>query len=498
MARRPEKSGPPPGLFDDPPQEVRKVPPRAGQKASDRAPEARRPAASGAEPDDPAAPYTVGQLTTVIKDRLSELGRIRVAGEITGFKRHTSGHIYFDLKDEGARISAVIWRSTVARGLSFEPGEGDQVLAVGRLDVYEPRGNYKLIVDRLEPMGVGALLAQLEKRKAELAARGWFERQRPLPRYPRRIGLVTSRDGAALKDVLRTRTLRWAGYPVRFCHAPMQGPGAAPAIAEAIARLDSSGVDVIVVCRGGGSLEDLWSFNELVVAEAIWHCSVPVISGVGHETDTTLADLVADRRAHTPTDAAQTVLPDLAELKGRFVRAGNYMLDGMERILARRKDRLGALTRRPALRDAKWILQARRDRLETAWMRLRPSMRTLLHGRSGRLATLQTRLERRSPRAALAEWQRRLGLVSARLLALPGRVLERAQHRLAQNARALEGVSPLAVLRRGYALTTRVGERTPLNDAAQLAVGDRVETRLAAGSFRSCVEATTGAEEAHE
>ncbi len=481
MARRSEKPVQTPGLFDDAAE------PRPAAEV--RTPEPAPPAPL--EPPrskEPAPPLTVGQLTTRIKERLLEFGRIRVEGEITGFKRHTSGHVYFDLKDEGARIACVIWRSTVARGLAFDPKEGDQVLAVGRLDVYEPRGNYKLIVDRLEPLGVGALLAQLEKHKRELAARGWFDRQRSLPSYPERVGVVTSRDGAALRDFLRTRSLRWPGYPLRLCHAPMQGPGAAAQIAQAIARLDASGVDVIVVCRGGGSLEDLWAFNELPVAEAIWSASVPVISGVGHETDTTLADFVADHRAHTPTDAAQTILPDLQQLRANLARSGNYLLEGMERALARRTDQLGILSRRPVLRDARWILDARHQRLDALRAQLKPSLAALLQVPTNRLAQLQTRLERRSPQAALADWRRRLGLASTRLQSNTQRILERAGNRLQQSARTLEVVSPLAVLGRGYSLTKREGAQTPLLDATKLALGDRVETRLSRGSFRSRVE----------
>jgi len=398
--------------------------------------------------------------------------------------------VYFDLKDEVARMACVIWRSTVARGLAFEPREGDQVLAVGRLDVYEPRGSYKLIVERLEPLGIGALLAQLEKRKAELAARGWFERRRTLPTFPGLVGVVTSRDGAALRDFLRTRSLRWPGYPLRLCHAPVQGPGAAEAVADAIARLDRSGVDVIVVCRGGGSLEDLWAFNELPVSQAIWEASVPVVSGVGHESDTTLADRVADHRAHTPTDAAQTVLPDRGKLLAAFSRAGNYLVDALERLVASRTERLLVLAGRPSLRSADWILEARRQRLATSWARLQPTLQTLVHKRSGALAALQTRLERRSPRAALDDWQRRLEGSRALLLASGRTALERAERRLEANARALEGVSPLAVLGRGYSLTTRAGESAPLTNVDGLAPGDELETRLAHGRFRARVERT--------
>ena len=288
----------------------------------------QRPAAGPGLFDAPAEDpvYSVGQLTRSVAERLGGLGRVAVEGELSELATPRSGHVYFKLKEEGAVLSCAVWRSQVRRAFAAEPKEGQQVVAHGRLDVYAPRGTYSLIVEKVEQRGIGALLAELEALKKELHQRGWFARERPLPLLPERVGIVTSRDGAALRDFLRTRSLRWPLYPVRLCHAPVQGPGAARAIAQAIQRLDASGVDLIVVARGGGSLEDLWAFNELPVAEAIWNCSVPVVSGVGHETDFTLADLVADHRAHTPTDAGQTVIPERAALVERAVRAGGMPL----------------------------------------------------------------------------------------------------------------------------------------------------------------------------
>src|SRR6185436_7829869 len=195
--------------------------------------------------------------------------------------------------------------------------------------------------------------------KAELRARGWFERKRALPAFPRLLGIVTSRDGAALRDFLRTRSLRWPGYPLRFAHTAVQGPGAGESIAAALRALDASGVDAIALVRGGGSLEDLWAFNELAVAEAIWSTRVPVVTGIGHETDTTLADLVADRRAHTPTDAAQTLIPDRAELCARIARLGNYLAEAFEQRWSERCERLEHLASRPVLQSAAWILDQR-------------------------------------------------------------------------------------------------------------------------------------------
>jgi exodeoxyribonuclease VII large subunit len=454
------------------------------------------PASSSPEPPSEPAPepppepteerLTVTALTALIERRLTSLGKLAVEGELSRITRAASGHVYFDLKDEKARLSCVVWRSGVRRAFALEPEEGAQVVVRGKLDVYAPRGSYSLIAERVEPVGVGALLAQLEALKADLAAKGWFERARPIPARPRLVGVVTSRDGAALRDFLKTRSARWAGYPVRLCHSAVQGPGAARSIADAIAALDRSGVDVVVVCRGGGSLEDLWAFNEEPVARAIWECSVPVVSGVGHETDTSLADLVADHRAHTPTDAAQVVIPDRAALDERLARLGNYLVQAATGALDERTLRVAELARRPALRDPGRILGDRARELRHLRGRLATSTDATLSRARGRVQELGGRLERGSPRRRLEGWARRLAAVAAQLPPLGAHTVERARARVAVLARGLDAISPLAVLGRGYSLTRRA-DGTPVTDAAEVAVGDELETRLAKGRVVSDV-----------
>ena len=455
-------------------------------------------AARAPEPERPAEPaaYTVSGLTAAIHGCLGGLGGLRVEGELSSVKRASSGHLYFDLKDEGARIACVVWRSGVSRAVRFEPEEGMQVVAKGRLDVYAPRGTYSLIVDRLEPLGAGALLARLEELKRELLALGWFERRRALPFLPRPIGIVTSRDGAALRDFLRTRSLRWPGYPVRLAHTAVQGPGAAGEIAAAIERLDRSGVALIVLARGGGSLEDLWAFNERAVAAAIWRASVPVVSGVGHESDSTLADLVADHRAHTPTDAAQTVIPDRAGLVGLVQRQGNFLIAALDRALERRERRLAELRGRRVLASAGWIVAERARALEAAESRLGSGARAALSARESALHKLATRLERQSPGRRIEVWEGRVARARGRLFAGGRDALERADRALALASRALESTSPLKVLSRGYSLTRRVGSAAPLVDAADLAPGDELETRLGRGSVRSRVTDVDATEDA--
>src|SRR5262245_2060173 len=465
-ARRPEPEREP-GLFDQPEASVPapRVAPRASEPrpADPRNTEPPR-AAPGPEPAPvaeaavakPQPPlYTVTQLALLLQGRLQELGRLRIEGEVSQRKRATAGHVYFDLKDAGAKLACKVWQSQVARVVRFDLAEGAQVIAWGRLDVYAPQGSYSLIVDRLEPIGLGARLAQLEQLKAELRARGWFERKRALPAFPRRLGIVTSRDGAALRDFLRTRSLRWPGYPLCFVHTAVQGPGAGESIAGALRALDAAGGDAIALVRGGGSLEDLWAFNELAVAEAIWSARVPVVTGIGHETDTTLADLVADRRAHTPTDAAQTLIPDRRELCARIARLGNYLTEAFERGFGERAERLATLASRPVLRDAGWILGERARTLLGLHARLDRGLAGGLERRAAQLSRAHARLAQRAPANELARRAQRLATARLGLARTGGRALERRTRALELAARALEGVSPLAVLARGYAIARR-------------------------------------------
>lgn len=436
----------------------------------------------------PEQPLSVSELTQRIQGLLGRLGRVAVEGEVSRVTRAQSGHVYFDLKDSGAKIACVVWRSQAKRAIGFDLKEGTQVVAHGALDVYAPRGGYSLVIERLEPAGVGALLLKLEQLKRELADRGWFERRRPLPAMPRKVGVVTSRDGAAFRDFLRTRSMRWPAYPVRLAHAPVQGPGSAAEIARALAALDASGVDVIVLCRGGGSLEDLWSFNELAVAEAIWACSVPVVCGVGHETDVTLADHVADHRAHTPTDAAQTVIPDRAELSTRLERAANYLFGALDEHLSRRTERLERLANARALRDPLALSELRERELASLGHRLRAAADSRAAQSAAGLAELARRLESQSPAAQLAERATRLALGGRRLVERGERLLSSRDERVRLAAARLESISPLRVLGRGYSLTTRADSSEPLRRAADVALGDLVETRLADGSLRARVE----------
>lgn len=492
-------------LFDDVPDGVPAPRSRRRRSTGSRRGASRGRAQGAPEPQGRGV-VSVGQLTAEIARRLSALGRVAVEGEVGQVKHAGSGHVYFTLKDSSATVACAAWRSRVTPELRQRLVEGRQVVCHGTIDVYKPRGSYSLIVDRVEPRGMGELLARLEVLKSELREKGYFERRRPLPALPGVVGVVTSRDADALRDFLRTRTLRFRGYPLRLRHTRVQGPGAAAEVAQAIADLDRSGVDVICVVRGGGSLEDLWTFNELPVAEAIWRSSVPVVSGVGHETDTTLADLVADHRAHTPTNAAELVLPDRARLDQQLERAAGYLGRAMDRVFDQRIRRLDAVASRPHLMDGARPVREREQALLRLHKRMELALRMQGKAQGERLLQASAALARRSPAAwiersgvrleALAERlpraaetirnQRatRLEGTAERLPAAGKGAAERRSAALDVLERGLHAVSPLAVLGRGYSIT-RLPDGTVVRDAAEVAPGAELETLLGTGKVRS-------------
>ncbi|HPF13019.1 MAG: exodeoxyribonuclease VII large subunit [Planctomycetes bacterium] len=460
-------------LFDLPPPGSQPEPGRPG-------PAIPAAAAAKASPDI----LGVSELTGRIAGSLSSLGKLVVEGEVSAFKRAGSGHLYFQLKDDRAALACAVWRSRVATGVRFDLADGQQVLCHGTLDVYAPRGSYSLIVERIEPRGMGEQLAKLERLKQSLREQGWFDRARPIPPRPRCIGLVTSRDADALRDFLRTRSLRWPGYPVRLCHTRVQGPGAAQEIAGAIARMDDGQVDVICVVRGGGSLEDLWAFNELPVAEAVWNCSVPVISGVGHESDTTLIDWVADHRAHTPTNAAESAIPDRKALLERLERAAAYLESAMERQLQARERTLDRLVGRSGLSAGARFLRAPELQVHALEKRLRLALANTLQSQSHRVERLGARLAAGSPQARLASLEVRLEALTPRLNRAMAQEVERAQARLQDKERWLEAISPLAVLGRGYALVQDASGRV-LRAAKEAVPGTQIAITLAEGRIES-------------
>lgn len=385
----------------------------------------------------------VSEITRRIKETLEgEFSGLWIEGEVSRVTRPQSGHIYLSLKDANAQIQAVIWRSTASR-MRLLPETGQEVLAFGDVTVYPPRGNYQFIITRLEPKGIGALQLAYRRMVEKLSREGLFdkERKKPVPFLPARIGLVTSPTGAAIRDILNVIDRRFPKVRILLHPVKVQGEGAAEEIAWAIDDFNRrAGADVLIVGRGGGSPEDLWAFNEEVVARAIARSEIPIISAVGHEIDLTVSDLVADRRALTPSEAAEIVLPREADLLATLGSLSTRLLNGIRGRSAVWRERLHQIRQRPAFRMPQ-------ERLRLLQQSVDDRGETLVRG----ISTL------------VGLWRERLSSSSARL----------------------EGLSPLRVLGRGYSITTRAGERSPLLDPKGLAPGDPIHTRLARGRLQS-------------
>ncbi len=397
--------------------------------------------------NETAPVFSVSELTGQIKEVLEAcFQRVWVSGEISNFSRSHAGHCYLALKDDGAKLPAVIWRTTAAR-VRVDLHDGLEVICQGYLDVYPARGSYQLVIQQIEPKGLGALERALRKLKEKLEAEGLFAaaRKRPLPRFPRRIAFVTSPTGAAVRDFLEVLRRRWRGVDVLVVPVRVQGEGAAAEIARGIATVNrlKTPVDVLVVGRGGGSLEDLWAFNEESVVRAIVASRIPVVSAVGHEIDVTLADLAADVRALTPSEAAERVAP--AE-------------DEIVAFLRRQQARLGT-----SLRGRVAAARARLEALASRRVFRRPLERTQL-------------------------MQRRLDELEARLARSAARRMHQARALVDARGAQLESLSPLAVLARGYSLSQRLDDARLVDDAQTLQPGDRLLTRFARGEAVSRVE----------
>ena len=390
---------------------------------------------------------TVTQLTSqikgVVEDNFSE---VWVAGEISNFSRPQSGHCYLTLKDDNAQLRAVIWRGTASR-LKFDVHDGLEVVCRGRLDVYPPRGSYQLVIEQLQPQGIGALELALRKLREKLGREGLFdpESKRPLPAFPKRIGVVTSPTGAAIRDFLEVLRRRWQGVEVLIFPVRVQGEGAADEIAKAIRKANKlvPALDVLVVGRGGGSLEDLWSFNEEAVVRAIAASRVPTVSAVGHEIDVTLSDLAADVRALTPSEAAERVVPSAQEvsesMRGLRERLQNALISRTTNL----RSRIDAIASRPTFArplDGVHQLSRQTDELAT---RLQGAIKVQLRDQQNRLATISGKLDT---------------------------------------------LSPLGVLGRGYSLTHDHASGRLLTKITQVKPGQQISTRLAQGSILSTVD----------
>jgi exodeoxyribonuclease VII large subunit len=417
--------------------------------------------------------FTVGELTRQIRGTLETKFRaVWVQGEISNYKLHPSGHQYFTLKDQRAQIACVIWRDTLPRKLSGQPlVDGAQVQVYGTVTVFEARGQYQLNVQILQPRGVGLLQAKFETLKRKLEAEGLFspERKRPLPKFPRRIGIVTSPSGAAIRDMLNVLRRRGPWLQILINPVRVQGTGAAQEIAVAIRELGQPNeafapLDLIVVTRGGGSIEDLWEFNEEIVVRAIFNSGVPVVSAVGHEIDFTICDFVADLRAPTPSAAAELIVPDIIDLQRR--------LDGCTRALSRQ-----LLSR---VRDAQ-------QRLDHAGETLQRCLAHKIDSYKRGLLHIARALQARNPARELMMRRNRFADLHRRLVGCPARLLENARHRFERIEGILRVLGPDATLRRGYSIT--MNERGKIiRTVATIRAKMKIRTRVSDGEFNSEIQ----------
>jgi exodeoxyribonuclease VII large subunit len=428
--------------------------------------------------------FTVSGLNDAIKGTLeSGYAQVWLEGEVSNLRIPQSGHCYLTLKDDQSQIKAILFKSTL-KEIRFLPREGQFLLCSGRLTVYAPRGEYQIILESAEPKGAGALQAAFEQLKEKLRLLGWFspERKRALPPFPSRIGIITSPTGAAIRDMLQIIKRRHPAVDILIYPVPVQGQEAPGAIARAIAEMNRmGGIDVLIVGRGGGSFEDLWAFNEEIVAEAIYRSGIPVISAVGHETDVTISDFVADLRAPTPSAAAELVVKNHVELVERIFLAQNRLAAGWRRNLALWNQKCHALRERipSPRRMIENYFQRCDDRLE----RLTLAMTRGMGERKLRLDTLSGRLDLLNPAQHLKRMRERSGQLTERLFKqIAGDLLlrRRAVDSLTSNLKAL---GPLAILARGYSITRKMPEKRILKSSRNAETGESIEIILSDGSL---------------
>lgn len=425
------------------------------------------------------------------------LPSVWVEGEISNLARPSSGHMYFTLKDPGAQVRCALFRGR-ASALRHRPADGDQVRIRAKASLYPARGEFQLIVEHLEPSGEGALQRAFEALKQRLQAEGLFDAasKRPVPKMPRRLGVITSPTGAAIRDVLQVLERRFAALPVLIYPVPVQGEAAAPAIVRALELAGHRAeVDALLLTRGGGSLEDLWPFNEEAVARAIRACPIPVVSAVGHEVDLTIADLAADLRAPTPSAAAETLSPDGQAWQEQLERLGHRLEVAAGRRLGRAGDQLSGLQRRLAAQHPGRRLRDRAQRLDELEGRLHRLGHQAVESRRRRLHTAEQRLQVQDPRRRTTNERQRVAELAQRLHHTVRGRLETSQQRLGNASRALHAVSPLATLERGYAVVQREEDSAILRRADAVRVGERIRARLAHGALDCRVEALRNAEE---
>jgi exodeoxyribonuclease VII large subunit len=437
---------------------------------------------------------TVSELTVRVRDLLeAELSEIWVEGELSNCKIWNTGHLYFTLKDDRSQLRGFMFKSSL-RYLKFKPTDGTRVIARGKITVYEPKGEYQLVCEHLEPQGLGALQLAFEQLKKRLQQEGLFDqaRKRPLPTLPRKIGIVTSLEGAAIRDIIKVLRRRYANAHLVVAPARVQGADAAPDIARALRQIGRvPGVDVVIVGRGGGSIEDLWAFNEEMVARAIGRVPVPVISAVGHETDVTIADFVADVRAPTPSAAAELVVTRKDDFCGRIDRL-------RDRLRAAARGGVQGRSRHVHMIDGRPAFAGFAGRVAMRGRHASEVSHALVRVMRGQLVTRTRHLQQIERQLAAFDAGRRLGNLRTRLVAADGRLVGAATRRhdgakstLREVAGRLDSLSPLAVLARGYAVAWDGDKTRILRDASTVAAGESVRVTLSRGELECEVRSTS-------
>lgn len=443
-------------------------------------------------PPAPQTPevWSVSQLTRRIKGLLEfEIGTVWVSGEISNWRVSPAGHAYFTLKDAESQLAAVMFKGRLSR-LRFEPENGLEVVVNGLVSVYEPRGTYQIVCEDMQPKGLGALQLAFEKLKAKLQAEGLFDeaRKKPLPLLPRRIGVVTSPTGAAIRDILNVIHRRFANVHVILYPARVQGAEAAPEIVEGIRTLDRLGVDVMIVGRGGGSLEDLWPFNEEIVVRAVAEAQTPVISAVGHEIDFTLCDFAADLRAPTPSAAAELVVKEREALAGTIRELERRLGKSVERGIELARNRLELVKSSYIFRRPEEMVRQRRQRCDELRMQLESLMDNQTAGARHRLDKARRALALLSPINQVRRALDRFKTLHRRLIRSGPEAVARFRARFQPLVARLDTLSPLAILSRGYAVAWKLPEKALVRDAAQLAPDDVLELKFGRGGATARIQ----------
>ncbi len=432
---------------------------------------------------------TVSQLTSVIKSALEDnFTDVWVEGEIFNFRVPSSGHIYFTLKDNTSQIRAVLFRPS-ARMLKFVPKEGLHVLCRGRITVYEFRGEYQVVIEYMEPKGVGALLIAFEQLKEKLSKEGLFDesRKRPIPPFPKKIGIVTSPTGAAIRDILKIIERRFANVEIVIAPAAVQGERAAPEIVDAIGELNRiEGIEVIIVTRGGGGIEDLWPFNEEIVARAIFNSQIPVVSAVGHEIDYTIADFVADLRAPTPSAAAEMVVKNKEDIQRHLGTLYQRLLYAEKTFLGKRRERINSLSTRvfsPEREIGRYF-----QRLDDVDVRLKNGIKRIIKDRQHHIEKLIKDVTAFNPQTRIQFLKHRFDTSINSLFNNVSHIIALKKEGFQGIVARLDSLSPLAILSRGYSITYKLPGRSIIKSSADVQNGNKIEVKLHEGAITCLVE----------